>query len=220
MILSLFCAVLSYFSYYSDECNNTVKFICDNKEEIRQTLGKHTSIEQLMAMSIVAPELSQFSNIFNAIEMRTLFVFYLSIGKSDFSVGYFQMKPSFIEEMEKVILKDKKLKKQYSDLIPKGSIKEKRRLRLNKLSTLSGQLRYLCLFIDIAKQKTSTVKFCNDNEKLRYWATLYNGGFNLSMEEIKERQRVKQFPHFSRKFNYSDIAVEFYHHKEFYLFLK
>lgn len=210
MISSLFCVILSYFSYYPNDANNAIKFICDNKEEFSQSLHKFSGKEQLMAISIIAPELSQFSNIYDAIEMRTLFAFYVNMGKADFSVGYFQMKPSFIEEIEGIVQKNKILKKQYSGLIPKGSSKEKRRFRLNNLSTLSGQLHYLCLFVDIVKQKTFHMKFADDEEKLRYWATLYNCGLDLSPEEVKERQNIKQFPHFSKRFNYSDIAIEFY----------
>ena len=139
-----------------------------------------------------------------------LFVFYLNTGKANFSVGYFQMKPSFIEEMEEIVHKDRGLKIQYHSLLPKGSVKDKRRFRLSNLLTLSGQLRYLSLFIDVVKQKTIKMNFNNNEEKLRYWATLYNSGMNLSSEEVKQQQSVRQFPYFLKNYNYSEISVEFY----------
>ena len=67
MFVILFSALLSYFSCYGSECDNAIKFISNNKSEFKRGLSKHSTTEQLMAMSIIAPELSQFSNVFNVI---------------------------------------------------------------------------------------------------------------------------------------------------------
>ena len=166
--------------------------------------------EKAIAMAIVAPEVSQFSTIFDALEMQTLFIFYLNSGKSDFSVGLFQMKPSFIENLERFISKNKSLKKKYHYLLPKGSERDKRRFRLKQLSTLEGQLEYLSLFLDICKTKTSEINFKDDKDRLRYWATLYNSGLNLTHDQVIGMQGKTLFPHFSSKFNYADVALEFY----------
>ena len=62
--------------------------------------------------AIVFPELIRYNNLFNAIEIESLKYLYVSEGKdyADFSVGYFQMKPSFGEMVEKDAL----------DLLPKA----------------------------------------------------------------------------------------------------
>ena len=50
--------------------------------------------------SIVAPEITQYSFIRNTLESYTLNVLYVQYGRAyaDYSIGFFQMKPSFIEE--------------------------------------------------------------------------------------------------------------------------
>ena len=125
-------------------------------------------------------------------------------------MGYFQMKPSFVEALELEIRKDKGLYKKYGNIIPTGNEKEVRTARLKRLSELEWQLRYLQVFIEIAKRKTEKIKWGGQEEKLRYWATLYNSGFNIDSQQVKAIQKRKGFPHGVRKFNYSEVAVEFY----------
>lgn len=210
-LLNIACAViLSFFYHYPKESEEAISFIQSNKQEITSTMGHISKDEQLMAISIVAPEITQFSIVYDFFELRTLYILYRNTGKSNFSVGYFQMKPSFIEDMEAYIKKDKILKYKYKSLLPSGTEKEKREFRLNNLSSLKGQLRYLELFIDIAKLKTENIKFTDTKSKLKYWATLYNSGINIDYETNIKFQKKNFFPRDSKLFNFSDVSVEFY----------
>ena len=135
---------------------------------------------------------------------------YLTTGISDFSVGPFQMKPSFIEDMEKYVCDNPKLAKKYNNLISQGSNREKRKFRLEYLSSWFGQLKYLELFIMIAKSRTKTIDFKSVEDKLKYWATLYNAGINCSHEKVIRLQKIKSYPKFYNKFNYSEVSYEFF----------
>lgn len=212
MILShLICAIVSGFiGAFPVEAEQVETFCRENRREIASGLPYLTSEERLMAISLVAPEMSQFSEFCDFIELRSLYAVYVNTGKSDFSVGLFQMKPSFVEELENQIRHDKKLKDRYSCLLPKGSKREQRRSRLSNLSCLSGQLKYLEVFVEIARNRTKDLSFQGDADRLRYWATLYNSGFQRSEDEIRCLQQIKMFPRFTRQFNYSDVCVEFY----------
>lgn len=186
-------------------------FFKENSKEIRSELKDLSEDERLIAMAIVAPEVSQYSSVMDFLELRTLFIMYRNMGSGDFSVGKFQMKPSFVELIEKEISKDNKLKKQFNSYIPTGDEKEKRTTRLKRLSELEWQLKYLRVFIDLARKKTKNVKFKTSEDKLRYWATLYNSGLNIGSDKVKRMMSEQHFPHYSRKkFNYADVAVEFY----------
>lgn len=214
--MTILCSILgsviiSFFSNSPKEASEAVSFINENKSSIQQSLKSLSSEEQLMAMSIVAPEISQFSSFQNFLELRTLFVMYLNTGQSDFSVGYFQMKPSFIELMEKKVKFSSILLKKYKDIIPKGSTRNKRKFRLERLGSLQGQLRYLELFIDIVKIITSSMNFTNSENKLKYWATLYNSGLDLKESDVVRLQSLNLFPRYDKKYNYSSITTEFYH---------
>lgn len=199
-----------YMAMFGKESDEAVSLIEDNAALIRSNMPNISADERLMAMAIVAPEISQFSSVTDFMEMRSLFVTYRNFGRGDFSVGLFQMKPSFIESLEKEINSDTVLKKRYAEMLPSGDAKGIRTTRLKRLGKLEWQLKYLEVFIEVVKQKTKKLKFKNNREKLRYWATLYNSGFNSSPERVAAMQKKTYFPHSSKKFNYADVAEEFY----------
>lgn len=210
-LCTILCStIISFFGYFPKEASEAISFIKDNKTIIQQSLKALSSDEQMIAMSVVAPEISQFSSVFDLVEIRTLYILYLYTGQSDFSVGYFQMKPSYIETLEKQIKHSKYLYQMYKDVIPTGSDRHKREYRLKQLSSLSGQLKYLEIFIEIVRQKTSSLHFNCTEEKIRFWATLYNSGLNLKQSEVSRLQKLKLFPKLLNKFNYSSVSVEFY----------
>ena len=199
-----------YTSFFGRETNRALDFLEKNNSEITSTLSEMNQEDLETAMAIVAPELSQYSTISDMLEMRSLFITYRNFGRGDFSVGYFQMKPSFIEELEREIRKDKKLGKKYKTYLITGDDKTIRETRLNRLSTLEWQLKYLKLFIDVAGIKTKGMKFKSPEDRLRYWATLYNSGFNSSPQRVEKMQKIKYFPRNKNKFNYADVSAEFY----------
>lgn len=211
MICDLICAViLSFFGSCPKEAREAMTFLNDNRDEIIVNLPHLSNDERAMALAIVAPEISRFSKVLDYFELRTLYILYLNTGKADFSVGPFQMKPSFIEMMETRIHSSTELKSQFAELLPEGSEREKREFRLKKLASIKGELRYLDLFITIVKSITDEINFESDEQKLRYWATLYNSGLNLSEENVAAFQSKKLFPKGENRFNYSDIVCEFY----------
>lgn len=213
--MTMFCAflcaaILSFFDFSPKESEEAVCFIQQNNKEIKSHMQSLNSEEQHIAMSIVAPEISQYSSVSDFFELRTLYILYLNTGKSNFSVGYFQMKPRFIEDMEVYVSKNPCLKNRYRDLMPKGTEREKREFRLNNLSSLEGQLKYLELFIAVAKLKTESIEFSDIDSKIKYWATLYNSGINIGHDNNLKYQEKKFFPRGAQLFNYSDVAFEFY----------
>lgn len=212
MISSLICALTCYFSIFHGESLEAMKYIASHQDEINLSLKNLEPDERNIALAIVAPELSQYSTVYDFMELNILYALYVSTGSGNFSIGPFQMKPSFAETLENYASANIPSDSAFSSLIPKGSEKEKRRKRLKRLSTLEGELEYLALFIEAARRQTADIAFADDIEKLRYWATLYNSGLSLTPENVNEAQAKKLFPRFSKSFNYADVAVEFYRH--------
>lgn len=210
MHIFLLILLQSFFNAYPKDCRDALDFIEENNKTINLNLHNLSDEEKIMAMAIVAPEISQFSSVMDFVELRALFISYRNFGKGDFSVGYFQMKPSFVETLETEIMKNNKLKSRYSSFIPNGGDKSKREQRLKRLSSLEWQLKYLEVFFEIAKLKTASIKFKDQEDKLKYFATLYNSGINSSSKRVEEMQKKTYFPHNVRKYNYSDVALEFY----------
>lgn len=210
-IAAVICLAAAGFITDNPRQSRTVHdFVSEHRAEIDAGLAALPAADRTLALAVVSPELSQYSTFLNAMEMRTLFIMYRQSGAADFSVGYFQMKPAFVEYLETMVRKTPSLKAKYSDILPAGSVKEQREFRLERLAGLNGQLRYLCVFIEVAKMKTAKIAFKSTEEKLKYWATLYNSGLGLSHAKVLKFQKRKLFPKYGTKYNYADVAYEFY----------
>ena len=211
MIVNAFIAImLSFFEVYPQAKDSVIGFIEKNQDEILSSLADFSEDDCLIAIAIVAPEISQYSSVSDFFEISSLYAMYMNFGRSDFSIGRFQMKPSFAESLEEILLENPKLLEKYSNMIPSGSDREKRKFRLKKLSDLSGQLEYLRLFMAIANERTSTIEFRDSEEKLKYLSTLYNSGVKLNRNQVEKALQEKKFPRLARAFNYADVACEYY----------
>ena len=209
--LSLICLAASYLTVYADKAREATDFFDANRETIATGLAPLAPADRDVALAVVAPEASCYSAVCDFVELRTLFVMYVNTGVSDFSVGHFQMKPSFVEDLERRVSCSAELRKVYGDILPRGdSERARRRWRLEKLSTLEGELRYLCVFMTIAKSKTAGRKFSSETDRVRYIATLYNAGLGQSPDGVRQHLKERRFPKYLKTHNYGDVAAEFY----------
>lgn len=185
-------------------------------------------VDSVFAISMVFPELIRYSAIRDQVEIQSLKVLYVQFGEnySDFSVGPFQMKPSFAENIEK----DFELLSSHNDLndfkdlyhIKTADFKtrpgedpvEARKARIHRLTDRDWQVKYLLMFIKIM-EKTAPPEYLKDlPDKLKYFATAYNCGYWKNPETILSEMTKKRF-HTSLfetpdKYNYSDISWYFY----------
>lgn len=211
MFASLVLAYCAYFAQYPQECTQTLSFIASTPT-FSKVLCKNLNYEEtIVAESIVAPEISQYSPTENDVQIRTLYLMYVKFGTANFSVGYLQMKPSFAEQIESLIQGDTQLKRKYQRLVIKESdISKKRRIRLERLSSLRWELEYLSAFMQIATKRLAGTKLTT-KARIMYLATMYNSGVSINIKDIPHILRSKHFPHWSYKqFNYAECVLEFY----------
>jgi hypothetical protein len=208
-----FSQSLTYYDLYESQCDFAEAFYKENKNEFEQSASSIGTTAAFL-YAIVAPELTQFSYLKNAVENHSLKVFYVQGGKgySNFSVGYFQMKPSFVEELENAIGNSTNLKRSFEFCLMENPNERSARVtRLKRLETLEWQMIYLQVFYKLVDEKFRDMHFKNVYEKLCYFAAAYNSGFNKSIEDLKLIQTKRMFPYFSdKKFNYSDLSCGFY----------
>lgn len=155
-----------------------------------------------LAKSIVFPELLRFNRLRDKIELFGLQVLYIQFGKdyADFSIGPFQMKPSFAELIEE---SNKKTKNILS-----------RNARIDLLNTTAGQFRYLRWFMQWMDNTYSDKKWRSKEEKTRFYASAYNCGFNKQEKYITfmlDRKYFRLQETSPETFNYSAIAIWYYH---------
>jgi hypothetical protein len=211
---SLVCfSQTKYSDLYGKEFHQAIQFYNSNKKQFEKTASK-VGLKSDFIFSIVAPEISQFNSVYNEVELYSLQVMYTQFGKdySDFSVGYFQMKPSFVESIENNIKQNPKQFKDYNDLLFKDPQSKKSRItRLERLNSLQWQLKYLAAFCAIVENRFKSNSYSSTEEKLKFYAAAYNSGYNKSKEHLTNMQKKTYFPKIAKqKFNYSEISVQFY----------
>jgi hypothetical protein len=171
------------------------------------------------ALAVIFPELIRFSSIADYIEVKGLEVLYVQYGGNyaDFSVGLFQMKPSFAERIESDLIKYKVPDKFpfLSALQPDISeTTDNRRNRIIRLKDEFSQLLYLEAFIRIMETLYPDSIFDSTEDKLIFYATAYNTGYFKDEAEIRKEIGRKRFycgmVTASSKYNYSDIALNYY----------
>ncbi|GHV51235.1 hypothetical protein FACS1894181_12810 [Bacteroidia bacterium] len=202
-----------YCSLYRDECRKAKAFFSLYKDSF-ETEAKRTGLAAEFIFAIAAPEFTQYSYLSNKIETYSLKVFYVQRGKaySNFSIGVFQMKPSFIEAMENYIATDTCLQKEFARcLFANPGSRQARVNRIERLNSIEWQIEYLAMFCSIVNKKFAGIGFASGEDKLRFYAAAYNCGFHKEEFQIRETSQKRLFPHFSKqKFRYDDLAAWFY----------
>lgn len=163
-------------------------------------------------LPVVFPECARFNKLSNAFEKSILQYYYIENGSesSDFSIGYFQMKPSFIEKLDNCIENDT-IFEMYKNHFSYNStnLKIQREKRLDRLMNENWQLEYLCAFVKLMKNRyqNETIEI----QELEFIASAYNYGFYKKSEEIVKWNDKKAFPNGlsmqTQNFSYAELAL-------------
>lgn len=175
--------------------------------------------ETSMALAVVFPEIIRWSYLEDRLQIRALKVLYVQYGRkyANFSVGHFQMKPSFIEQLEadwnKLMSAEEKAAAGIRAFAG-GDETGRRRDRILRLDDERWQVGYLRVFMAVMKKRYGKVVFSDIYDRLRFYATAYNAGFTAGEAKLRKAMREKQFhlELFSpeRTYNYADVAVFFF----------
>lgn len=202
--------------YFGDSYRESEAFLKKNEKYIKNYF-EQKSLDYKMAMAIVFPEIIRYNRFRDFIETTLLEKGYVLQGSSvvDFSIGYFQMKPSFVESIEKEVISNQHLHEKYPEIaFYKSSSSETsiRKERISRLKRFEWQLKYLACFIDICLLRFENELKQNPDEKLRVLSSAYNYRFNAGYDELIKISQEKSFPYgvyFSR-FSYYDVAAFFH----------
>lgn len=176
-------------------------------------------IDPGFAWAIVFPEMIRWSALSDVIETSNLRALYVQFGKrySDFSVGRFQMKPSFAETLEsdfnRLIERSEKERIGFAAFDLADGLNN-RRARVARLTDLDGQARYLIAFILVMEKIYAREAWPNVEDKLRFFATAYNVGYRRGAAELRKEATLLRFHtgiiFFKPAYSYADIALDFF----------
>jgi hypothetical protein len=168
--------------------------------------------------AVAAPEHHRYGRFRDWLETTGLEVGYVQGGKTyvDFSIGFFQMKPSFAEEMEAAIAQSGQLRALFTDLLPSFGIGERtgRSERLGRLKDLQTQWRYLCAFWLLQHERYPELIGFDSEDRIAFVATAYNLGPSADLYDIHAWQKIRAFPYGRRsevpQCSYAEAALSFY----------
>jgi len=169
-----------------------------------------------LAIAVIFPELVRYSALRDKMEITLLKALYINLGDdyANFSIGQFQMKPSFarmVREQSHSVLSRRSgisfmRRTDYDD------VKDYRKSIVKDLEDPKTQFNYLVAFLKICDKNFRTSRMDNI-EGLKFIATVYNYGINKSSAEI-EKMIDKKF--FNTKlfktenYSYADVSLFWY----------
>ena len=206
---------VNYQDLFGDDWNKAVTFEKENRSWIESVLAKN-HISYPLAISIVFPELVRYSALRDKMEITLLKTLYVNLGEdyANFSIGQFQMKPSFAEMITK---QAPAVMEQRSGITFKKSsdfddIKDFRKTIIKNLEDPVSQINYLIAFIRIC-EKNFKSDGKDEFSEVKFLSTAYNFGFNRKEADIESMIDKKFFNTKllnGEKYSYSDVSLFWY----------
>lgn len=220
LILAIFCSrsfsqPLNYEDLFGDDWKKALQFVDLNEEWMVPLLERH-QISYAVAVAVVFPELVRYSAIRDKMETSMLKTLYRNLGNdyADFSVGVFQVKPSFAEKIreEVSLLEGRRIKSLFRKRNSYKNLREYRGAIISDLEDPESEFKYIIAFITICEKLFPRVAE-NDTSKISFLATAYNTGFWKSEEEIEKMSNsrfynTKLFK--TENYSYADVSLFWY----------
>jgi hypothetical protein len=203
-----------YRVIFGKEWEKAEAFLAENEGWMKQMSAKY-NISYKVAAAVVFPELVRYSAIRDRIEITLLKALYINLGNnySDFSIGPFQMKPSFAESVcSKAVLLNDRISIQFRKKIDVNDPREFRRNIVSDLEEAHTQFVYLAAFIKSCYSSFGLGKMSED-ERIRILSTAYNCGPGKSLERIRAMVDQKYFNtklYSTENYSYSEVALCWY----------
>jgi hypothetical protein len=206
---------LVYPEIFGKDWLKAERFLNENRDWINISLQKY-NIPYKEAISVVFPELVRYSALQDKIEITLLKALYINLGEeyANFSIGHFQMKPSFAEKIREAVnlfpefenrgyLKNKS---SYDD------VKSYRASIVEDLEKPETEILYLIMYIKTCEKQFGTENMKED-KKIRFLATAYNYGFWMEKDRIVSMEDKKYFSTSLAggvKYCYADVSLFWY----------
>ena len=208
---------LNYKEALAPDYHRAIQYFKEHREQFRHYLSGNEQEKALM-ISVVFPEIVRYSKVRDLLETKSLEIGYVRKGRKyvDFSIGRFQMKPSFVETLEDYIRKNSELSARYPSIpeYPEQNVVSKRKERIKRLKNLRWQLKYLEAFFDVVNNEFPFLREMDFGYQVRFYATAYNHSFHASRQEIEQWMDRENYPYgtdmLGRQYAYSEVSLYFF----------
>ena len=180
-----------------------------------ETVFSSLDADSRVCEAIVFPEILRWSKLKDVFEQAALKDRYIKEGTAgaDFSIGLFQMKPSFAEKVEKAWMKSP-LCREYGLFFDLQDTDHARSRRIERLSDRNWQCVYLAVFVRLMYEREPSIAAMPEDQQISMLATAYNRDFHAPLDSLRRWARVPTFhldilPSKSTQYYpYAAIAVE------------
>lgn len=207
--------LLNYPDIFGNDWQKALFFLEENKGWMKPALSRF-NIPYDEAVAVVFPELVRYSALRDKMEITMLKTLYRNLGDdyANFSIGFFQIKPAFAEEIHERVFagSDKDLKALFRK---RASFPNKRLYRASIISDLENtetELNYVIAFYRICEKRFGD-EWPDKESKIRFFATAYNTGRLSNENEIKAMSDKKFFNtklFKTENYSYADVAFFWY----------
>jgi len=206
---------VAYSEVFGSDWDKALSYEKENRSWMKPILEK-SNIPYDLAIAVIFPELVRYSALRDKMEITLLKALYINLGETyaNFSIGQFQMKPSFAEIIRR---EAPAVTERRSDIIFKqpddfDNISDYRKSIVTDLEDPKSEFVYLVAFIKIADRKFRTGRM-NERDRVKFLATAYNFGINKSKEEIdgmadKKYFNTKLFK--TQNYSYAEVSLFWY----------
>ncbi|MCQ2976140.1 MAG: hypothetical protein MJ211_15170 [Bacteroidales bacterium] len=179
-------------------------------------------IDPNIVEAIIFPELIRYSELQDEIEKSIVNGLYVKYGsnKGDFSIGLFQIKPSFAENIEYQWNFTDTLAQHYNLYFDSSNKTEYARLqRIKRLTNINYQCLYIAIFLKLMFFYYPELKSYTKTNQVKLLSTAYNKGVifkKTTIQMLENTSNIAQFhtdlviTPFTKFYKYSDLAVEHY----------
>ena len=182
-----------------------------------QEIFESLDADVLECEAIIFPEQLRYSRLKNGMEEGATIALYVKGGTqaANFSVGYFQMKPSFVEEVEAAWMKSP-LRHKYKLYFDVRDSQSSRQKRLKRLLDVQWQCVYLGLFYRLVRERIPELEELSGRERVIIMATAYNRDFDASLEQLQLMREDYMFhtdifpSENTEYYSYGEISAQWY----------
>ncbi len=205
-----------YRKIFEKEWIEAEKYVAGQRE-VWDVIFTEFGIPTERAVAVVFPELVRYSALRDYVETAAVKALYLQKGvkRADFSIGRFQMKPSFAEDIERTWMRTE-WRHEYGIYFDLSETLEARRTRILRLDDRNWQCIYLALFLKLLYRRFPELAAEDAVEQVRICAAAYNASYYGTYEAVR-RKCARRFFYTdfiptkeTRRYAYSEIAVCFY----------
>jgi hypothetical protein len=204
-----------YKEIFGSDWDKALAFERDNRIWMQKAL-EHNDIPYDVALAVVFPELVRYSALRDKMEITLLKALYINLGEqyANFSIGQFQIKPSFAEiirtEGPSVLGRKSGLSFKHPDEFE--SLSDYRKSIVTDLEKPDTEFNYVIAFYKLCEKKYRTGRM-EGEYKIRFLATAYNFGIGKKAEDIEKMIDGKYFNtklFKTQNYSYADVALYWY----------